>query len=112
MPRLALDEMAESLLLDPNPFRRLIKEPGAPLDRAFVLDVVASLAFCQAVDPNWLLTGRYNSSIHRQVLEIGEARGLHGLLSVREFVQEQFERQRRDTPSYLEFLSWNPFRTE
>ena len=98
-----LGEIAESILLEADPFRRLIEERGAAPDRNFVLDVVASLAYCQGVDPSWLLTGRYDSSLHRHVLSLGEERGVGGLRRVREFVQEQFERLRRNTPPFLSF---------
>jgi hypothetical protein len=98
-----LGEIAESILLEADPFRRLIEDRGGAPDRDFVLDVVASLAYCQGVDPSWLLTGRYDSSLHRHVLSLGEERGAGGPRRVREFVQEQFERLRRNTPPFLSF---------
>lgn len=101
-----LGDIAESILVEADPFRLLIEERGAAPDRNFVLDVVASLAYCQGVDPSWLLTGRYDPSLHRHVLSLGEERGASGLRRVRKFVQEQFERLRRNTPP---FLSFSPF---
>ena len=94
-----LDDIAEFLVVDANPLRRLMEVAEATPDRAFVLDVVASLAYCQGVDPLWLLTGRYDPTLHRHVLSLGEERG-GGLRRVREFVQEQFERLSRDTPPF------------
>lgn len=95
-----LDSIAESLLLEPDRFRQLIEEPyGAP-DRAFVLDTIASLAYCQGVDPFWLLTGRYDPALHRHVLSLSEERGSGGLDRVRAFVQEHFERVDRNTPPF------------
>lgn len=106
-----LDDLAESLLLEPSLFRRLIDEPNLPLDAGFVVDVIASLAYCQGVDPQWLLTGHYDPAIHREVLSIGEERGVSGLPQTREFVRERFERLRRNTPPYLS-LPPNPSEAE
>ncbi|MFL5612465.1 MAG: hypothetical protein ACJ796_02255 [Gemmatimonadaceae bacterium] len=99
-----LDDLAESLLLEPSAFRRLIEEPSSAPDASFVLDVVVSLAYCQGVDPQWLLTGRYDGMIHRQVLSLGEERSAGGMQRMREFVQGQFERLRSNTSPYLSFL--------
>lgn len=97
-----LEDIAESILLDATPFRRLIEDREATPDREFLLDVVSSLAFCQGVDPQWLLSGRYDPSLHRHALSLGEDRGA-GLRMVRALVEEQFERLRRNTPPFLSF---------
>ena len=107
-----LEDLAESLLLDANRFGRLIEERENTPDRAFVLDVIASLAFCQGVDPLWLLTGRYEPSLHRHVLLLGDDRGVGGLRRVRAFVGEQFERLRGNTPAFLSFPSSSPRGTD
>lgn len=104
----ALTVLAESLLVTPEPFRQLVEQREQPLDLEFVLDVVAALAYCQGVDPQWLLTGRYDSSIHRFVLSLGEERSARGLRRVRDFVQEQYHRLRRDTPPFLLFPDRKP----
>ena len=103
-----LEDLAESILLEADPFRRLIEEREAMPDRTFVLDAVASLAYCQGVDPLWLLTGRYDPALHRQVLSLGEERGLGGLTRVRALVRDQFERLDRNTPPFLSFPSTDP----
>lgn len=100
-----LDDLAESILLEADPFRRLIEERDAMPDRTFVLDVVASLAYCQGVDPLWLLTGRYDPALHRQALSLGEERGLGGLTRVRALVRDQFERLDRSGSPFLSFPS-------
>ena len=102
------EDIAESILLEADPLRRLIEERERIPDRSFVLDVVASLAYCQGVDPLWLLTGRYDASLHREALALGEDRSATGLPRVRAFVQEQFERLRRNTPPFLSFPSFDP----
>ena len=103
-----LEDIAESILLEADPFRRLIEERQSIPDRAFVLDVVASLAYCQGVDPLWLLAGRYEPALHRHALSLGEDGGPTGLARVRAFVQEQFEQLRRNTPPFLSFPSFDP----
>jgi hypothetical protein len=108
-PGRTLDELAETLLLEPIAFRRLVEDEENPLDATFVLDTVASLVYCQGLDPQWLLTGQYDAAMHRRALSLGEERGAHALRKVRQFVQEQFERQRRNTPP---FLSFPPFNSE
>ena len=103
-----LEDIAESILLEAAPFRRLIEERESIPDRGFLLDVVASLAYCQGVDPLWLLTGQYDASLHRQALTLGDDRSATGLPRVRAFVQEQFEKLRRNTPPFLSFPSFDP----
>lgn len=93
-----LDELADSLLLDRKHFRALIEKPEAALDTNFILDVVTALAYCQGFDPHWLLTGHYDSAIHRHVLYMGEDRGLNAMRNVRDFVVAQFASLRRNTP--------------
>ena len=103
-----LEDIAESILLDADAFRRLIEERAIAPDRTFVLDVVASLAHCQGVDPLWLLTGRYEPSLHQHALLLDEERGAGGLGRVRALVHEQFERLRRNTPPFLSFPRDDP----
>ena len=107
-PGHTLDDVAESLLLEPKPFLRLIEEPNVPIDTEFVVDVVAALVYCQGMDPQWLLSGRYDPAMHRHALLLGEERGVNGMARMREFVQEQFEGLRRNTPPYLAFPGLNP----
>jgi hypothetical protein len=102
-PGRTLDELAETLLLEPIAFRRLVEDEENPLDATFVLDTVASLVYCHGLDPEWLLTGQYDAAMHRRALSIGERGGVDGLRRVSEFVQEQFERQRRSTPPFPSF---------
>ena len=79
----------------------------APLhaDRDLVIDVIAALVYEAGVDPTWLLTGEYDGAVHRQVLTLGEDRSAHGRTAVRDFVQRQYQRLRRDA-----MFSWWPAR--
>ena len=107
-----LDDLAESILVNADPFRRLIEEREITPDRAFVIDVIASLAYCQGVDPIWLLTGHYDPSLHLHALSLGEERSAIGLSRVRAFVHEQFERLRVNTPPFLTLPNINASASE
>jgi len=96
-----LSDMAAILSVDEDALRRLIEEPERTIDVSFLIDVVAALVREFAVDPNWLLTGRYDSSTHRQALLLGENATHESSQALRDFVREQYQRLR----DYLQFTS-------
>ena len=86
---------ADSLKLPALDLARLLDAPEVA-DRAFVIDVIAALAYEAGVDPQWLLTGEYDGAAHRHVLTLGDGRGAQGRIAVRDFVEQQYRRLRRD----------------
>ncbi len=64
------------------------------IDIGVLIDVVAALVREFAVDPQWLLTGQYDSAIHRQALQLGEERTNESYGAVRDLVRDQFQRLR------------------
>jgi hypothetical protein len=95
---------ADSLNLPALDLARLLDAPEAG-DAELVVDVITALAFEAAVDPQWLLTGEYDGAAHRHVLTLGEDRSAKGRIAVRDFVQEEYRRLRREA-----LLSWWPGR--
>lgn len=93
---------ADSLALPALDLARLLESREAP-DRAVLIDVIAALAYESGVDPQWLLTGEYDSAVHRHALALGEDRSTHGRAAVREFVQERYRQLRRDA-----IFAWLP----
>jgi hypothetical protein len=90
-PSQALDVIAATLHTSPDAFRRVV-EDRETIDRALVVDVVAALVRELAVDPHWLLTGRFDASIHREALALGADRSEKGAAALRNFVDDQFRR--------------------
>jgi hypothetical protein len=90
-----LSRAADSLKLPALDLARLLNDREAP-DRALLIDAITALAFESGVDPHWLLTGEYDGAMHRHVLLLGEDRTARGRAAVRNFVDQQFRRLRRE----------------
>lgn len=90
----SLDAVANTLLVGPAEFRALINDRKKLIDEPFLVDVVAAFVYEFAVDPEWLLTGHYNGSTHREALLIVEDRTVTRTHVIRQFVQERYERLR------------------
>src|SRR5690242_7972590 len=95
---------ADSLKIPALDLARYLEAP-ALADRALVIDVITALVYEAGIDPQWLLTGEYDGAMHRQVLMLGEDRSAQGRTAVRDFVQRQYRRVRRDS-----MFSWWPAR--
>lgn len=95
---------ADALKMPALDLARLLDAHDAS-DRTLVLDVIAALAYESGVDPQWVLAGEYDGAVHRHVLRLGEDRSALGKASVRDFVQEQYRRLRRDA-----LFAWLPGR--
>ena len=93
-PGHTLDALASILRVSPDSLRRLIREDEHTIDVSFLIDVVAALVREFGVDPEWLLTGEYDSSTHRHALLLGEDRSPAGYRMLQDFVREQFDRLR------------------
>lgn len=89
-PAAAVDALAATLRVEPNAIRELVENRDGIIDVAFLIDVVAALVREFAVDPQWLLTGKYDPSTHRRALLLGEDRGLDGERAIRQYVREQY----------------------
>jgi len=94
----SLDAFATTLSISPMEFRTLINDRAREIDALFVIDLLAALVHEFAVDPRWLLTGQYNGATHREALVIGEDRTPAGVIAIRKFVREEFERLRDAAP--------------
>lgn len=103
-PGHCLDVIADALAVARDQFRSLIEERGRLIDRSFLLDVIAALVYHAGIDPNWLLTGEYDSSTHRKALLLGEDRTPGGVGALRELVTEQY-RELRNRATFFGFLS-------
>lgn len=95
---------ADSLRMPALDLARFLEAP-AFAGRALMIDVMTALVYEAGVDPQWLLTGEYDGAMHRQVLMLGEDRSAHGRTAVRDFVDRQYRRVRRDA-----MFSWWPAR--
>lgn len=93
-------EVLANILRLPDDGVAALMEPGRPVDSSTALDVVVALVREFAVDPHWLLTGHYDSGIHRQALFLGEDRSPAGGHAVREFVCDHY-RKVREQASYI-----------
>jgi hypothetical protein len=106
-PDRSLDELASILHVSSDGLRLLIEEREHTIDAAFLVETVAALVREFAVDPQWLLTGRYDANAHRRALTLGEDRTDEGHRALRDFVREQYQRL-RDGLSFLSAPSGKP----
>ena len=88
-PRQSIDLLVATLRADPDEVRSLL-EGSATVDVALLIDLVAALVHEFAVDPQWLLTGHYNPTVHRRALLLAEDRGIDGERAIRQLVREQY----------------------
>jgi hypothetical protein len=100
----AVNAFATSLGVSPADFRVFIDDRERLIDVLFLIDVVAAFVREFAVDPQWLLIGRYDGATHRHALMLGEDRTAVGVSALREFVRQQYERVRTG----VKFLSMPP----
>lgn len=93
-PERSLDILAATLHTSPEAFRALVgaQEDEGLINVALLIDVVASLVRELAIDPQWLLTGRYDPSVHRRALAIAEDRSEHGERAIQQFVRDQYRK--------------------
>jgi hypothetical protein len=104
-PGYHLDEIASILRVSRDALQHLLNDRERAIDTGILIDVVAALVREFAVDPQWLLTGQYDSATHRQALLLGEEHTNDSCHAVREFVREQFQRLRES----LRFQAPPPF---
>ena len=98
----SIADLGAHLALDPDRLRVLLDEGDKPIDVAFLIDVVAAVVREFAVDPQWLLTGRYDATEHRRALALGEDQSVGGRQELRDFVRGEYRRVRDG----LSFFSW------
>jgi plasmid maintenance system antidote protein VapI len=89
-PTKALDALAQCLRVHRDALQELIEHRERLINPALLIDIVAVLTREFGVDPQWLLTGRYDPSIHRRSLVLGEDRSSNGARAVQQFVREQY----------------------
>jgi hypothetical protein len=83
------DALACELDVSPNDLRRLIDDRDGTIDPGFLIDAIAALVRECAVDPQWLLTGEYDSTTHCQALLLREDPG-QATNALREFVRARY----------------------
>jgi hypothetical protein len=93
-PDHAHDEIASVLRVSPQALHRLLEDREGTIDVSVLIDVVAAMVRELAVDPQWLLTGQYDSAMHRHALQLGEERSDESRHAIRDFVAKQFQRLR------------------
>ena len=71
------------------------------IEADFAIDVIAALVRECAVDPQWLLTGKYDGAVHRRALLMGESRNGAGEQELREFVHKQYRELRSPLRQFL-----------
>jgi plasmid maintenance system antidote protein VapI len=99
-PAQTLDVLAATLHLERDAFQKLVNDRESIVDAALLIDVIAALVREFGVDPEWLLTGRYNVSIHREALALGADRSEDGARAMQLFIGQQY-RKLRDGISLL-----------
>ena len=91
-PAHTLDVLAATLHTQPYAFRRLVEDREGAIDPALLIDVVTAFVREFAIDPQWLLTGTYDSGVHSRALVLGEDRSEYGVRAIQEFVREQYRK--------------------
>jgi hypothetical protein len=91
---------AETLGVSSARLEELARNRDDVIDIVFLIDVIAALVHQVGIDPKWLLTGQYDSAMHRQALLLGEDRTAAGVGVMRNFVEEEFRRLRSDVMLY------------
>jgi hypothetical protein len=89
-----VEVIADELDIPLDPTHELLEQLERPIDRAFLLDVVAALVHKWGIDPAWLLSGEYDGGLHREALVLGEDRTRRGLDAVRGLVEHAYRQQR------------------
>ena len=89
-----VDEVARSLSVPLDGLRQLLDDSNQSIDTTLLIEVVVSLVREAGVDPKWLLSGQYDGAMHRRALMLGEDRSLRGAQTLRELVQDEYERLR------------------
>jgi hypothetical protein len=72
----------------------LVEERDEVIDAVSLIEVVAALVREFGVDPQWLLTGRYDPSVHHRALVLAEDRSEDGARAIQHLVREQFNKLR------------------
>jgi hypothetical protein len=91
-PRVYLDTLARTLGVPEDNFRRLVEDREHRVDTALLIDVLAALVREFAIDPQWLLVGKYDPDTHRRALLLIEEQGRAAEPMLRHFVREQITR--------------------
>jgi hypothetical protein len=89
-PACTLHHLADLLDLGPDQLCELMNGRNHPIDPVLVVDVVTAFVREFAVDPQWLLTGKYDGAVHRQALTLGENRSAAGTRELRDFIDKQY----------------------
>lgn len=103
LPHASVGDLASQLAVEQDRLRVLLDEGDRRIDVAFLIDVVAAVVREFAIDPQWLLTGRYDPTEHWRALMRGEDRSATGRDALRHFVREQYQWLRDG----LSFFSWS-----
>lgn len=86
------ESVAEQFGLSAGALQSLIDNRERTIDVVLLLDLVAVLVHEWAIDPSWLLTGEYDTALHRDALLLGEDRSTRGRGAVRELIESEYRR--------------------
>ena len=100
-PASTLCRLTEVLDIAPEAFQQLVQDRQYTLDTGPLLDLMTAIVREFAVDPRWLLTGKYDGAVHRRALLLGENRTPAGEHELREFVQKQYREARSPAREFL-----------
>ena len=100
LPHQGVSVPAETLRVSSDRLEELLRNRDDGIDTVFLIDVIAALVHELGIDPKWLLTGQYDSGMHRQALLLGEDRTAAGARVMRSFVEGEFQRLRNDVMLY------------
>ena len=92
--------LSKALALPEAELQRFMERPGSSIDVATLVDILGALVRSLGVDPHWLLTGSYDATSHRQVLELLEAGEGRADARVREDLREKLLRLRAGIPQW------------
>lgn len=100
-PASTLCRLTEVLDIAPEAFQQLVQDRQCTLDIGSIIELIAAVVREFAVDPRWLLTGKYDGAVHRRALLLGENRTPAGERELREFVEKQYREVRSPTREFL-----------
>jgi hypothetical protein len=93
-PTCTLAHLADVLAVPVDQLQQLSPGQDGLVEVTVLIDIVVALVRECAVDPQWLLTGRYDGAVHRQALLLGENRTGNSSRELHDFIHKQYHQIR------------------